>query len=517
MWALTVICLGGCNMAIRGVPTVPIRPTEIKGLNQSIAEQLMSIDYSPDCQNIDTSEGIISVRRGSTKLDFTPVADMTLRKMYRWEGENASTRTIIAGFDDGGETPSTFAWYYLKGTSGTWVEIVTDPGGASLTALNPFYTDATMARISDQYYMLITGYVFDATVKIYWDGVDEKFYWDDLGGTPPAGYAITTHRERVWQGNIGTTPNKIAYSKAFYPEDWTTAGETGEIDIETFDGDDIMTIENVFDDVLIFKRNTIWRVLGDVPADYETARIYSVKGTLAGDTVCHDGNLCFFMSDDGVYQYDGNTAFPVLTDAIKDYMAAAILTAPGEMACELINHKMFIFEQDTIGTATYVGQSLVYDVITKKVEVIKMQDVTAICSSEVRRGEIEMYYSDGSYVYYFDKTKLLWGTLDIDAYWYTPEMDFGMPNASKTLTEIYINGYGTTSAGVAGGQLKVTIYYNESGTEKTKTKTITLQTTSKTHTIPIGVTGRIFKFKFENVDGSAFHMLPTFIYEVDKD
>jgi hypothetical protein len=95
----------------------------------------------------------------------------------------------------------------------------------------------------------------------------------------------------------------------------------------------------------------------------------------------------------------------------------------------------------------------------------------------------------------------------IDMYWETPESDMGYPKI-KFLTDMYFIGWGTKSDGTAGGQVKVFIYYNKNGTVKTKVKIITLPTTRKEYHIRPMVMGRIFKFRFENVEGSAIHIIP---------
>lgn len=106
----------------------------------------------------------------------------------------------------------------------------------------------------------------------------------------------------------------------------------------------------------------------------------------------------------------------------------------------------------------------------------------------------------------------------IDAYWWTPETDFGVPNANKTLTDIYFYGWGTKADGTAGGQVKITAYYNRTGVLRTKEKVVTLATSRKPHHLGMNATGRIFKFKIENISGSAINISGlSFVFEVDKD
>ncbi len=485
-------------------PILPINIGNVKGLMQAVDDNLLNMSFSPDCVNIDVSDGIISTMKGSFKEVITAIADSTINKIFYFNSE--LTGALIVGAID---LSNDNKWYNRRPASGVWKEIKT-AGGASLDTIHPFYSTSLMAKIGATEYMILCG-LDQKPVKIFWNAGGNTFLYDDLGGTPPKGEFITWHRERTWISGVLTAKNTIYFSNAFDPEDWSTAIQTGEIVIETFDGDSIIAIKNILDDVVIFKKNTIWRVTGDIPEEYAVEQIYSVTGTIHKNSVCTDGRFCFFATDDGIYQYNGVTAEAILTDEIKDiYKGMASTTQP--IVCRIVDNKLYVFDTK-FGAGLYVGKSLVYDIRKNTIEVM---NAGTMYSAEVS-GENVIYYTDGAYVYMLDDS-LLWGDVNIDCHWFTPESDFALPNAGKTLDGFYVQAWGTKSDGTAGGQVKFTVYYNESGTEKTKDKTITLQTTRKPHIIQLSPSGRLFKLKIENVDGSAINIAGVQMrFEIDED
>jgi hypothetical protein len=485
-----------------GIPVLKIPMGTAKGLYQGQDDNLMSLAYSPDCQNIDVSEGILATVKGSTRYNpsYVPVADYTIKRLLPFTAD--VTGEVIFGMDR--TSPTAYKWYAHDGK-----EIITE-AGASLTTINPNRAHSAMTKIGSTPYMILAG---DAhPVKIWWDAIYYGYRYAELGGSPPHVNCITTHRERVWMAKavtVSSNENILYYSNAFDPEDWSTAGETGEITIETLDGDFITNIANIFDDVVVFKNNSIWKIVGDTPSEYSVEKVYSMQGAIYPDSICTDGNLCFFVGIDGIYRYDGVNVTPVMTMDIKQ-----IFDNVQGITCGIYRNKLYVFDRKT--TSAYIGKHIEYDIITRTINVIKAHDsVYDACVPEIMR---KRWYTDGTYLFYLDDTKITFHTVNIDAYWITPDTDFGYPNATKYLTNIYFNAWGTDNAGAAGGQIKITVYANKKGTVKTKEKTITLSTTRKPHDIRFMIPGRIFKFKIENVSGSAFSMTPpVFVFELAED
>jgi hypothetical protein len=471
---------------MRHIPVKKIPFGALKGLYQGLDDNLINFSYSPDCQNVDVSEGIISTRKGS-------------RSAY-------VVTTVAAGDIDAllslGTTP--FAAAIVSGNrklyklTTTWIGDT--PSYLATVILHDVYPHATnslkfinYAISSDAAIIIVDG---TEPKKVVWSTGDGNYKMSNLGGTPPQGAYICLHRERVWIAGVTASPNTVYYSNAYDPEDWSTAGETGEINIETFDGDSITGVVTWLDDVFIFKNNTIWKVVGDTPGEYSVEQVYASSGLVFPNSICSDGNLCFFASYDGIYQYTGITAEPILTDAIKD--AWSDIKSGGFVVCKIIDNKLYVINRSN-------GKSIVYDVLKKTVELWLLALLEDSSLTHVLNIGESLYYSvDNSVHEIYDKLKD--GGTDIDMYWYTGITDFSYPNAVKFMTGLYFTGWGTTSAGVAGGQVKVTVYYYEDGTEYSESETITLQTERNLEYLQPMIQGRIFRIKFENVDGSAINL-----------
>lgn len=484
-----------------------IQPGQMKGLYQGLDENLMHYSYSPDCQNIDVSEGIISTRKGSTRL---PTANLPsgyrVGSIFFFPSTVTGYYYLIVGVWVVSHSQGPlYEWYYIRtgeATDASWTKLtIKSSGGAAMTGVNPRTAQSVLTQISGTTVLVVAGE--SPPMKVYYDSEDIKLYVLELGGSPGTADTITFHRDRVWLG-IGEV---VKYCNAFDPEDWGTALETGSWTIDTPDNDSIIQIINLLDSVVIFKENTVWRIGGSIPSEYNKEQVYSVKGTPHVCSVCSDGNFCFFAGSDGIYQYTGDQAIPILTKEIEDTYKGM-----GSVKCTIRNEKLYVWSYNDYYTSSNY-KTIVYDTRSKKIEVLHDYCLVGQVVGDT------VYYGKGNEpeVYKLDDS-LKFGSNNINAYWYTPESDFGLPNASKTLTDIYFNAWGTKADGTAGGQIKVTVYYNETGTQKSKTKTVTMQLNKKTHNLQFTVAGRLFKFKFENVDGSAMHISGLkILFDVNED
>ncbi len=466
---------------------------EMKGLMQAVDDNLLSLSYSPDCQNIDVSEGILSTRKGSVvNYTYAGLPNGLIKRIF-YVALNRVNVMIVAIWDSG---TSSYKWF-TRATS-SWVEIQ-DISGNSLN-FNPTLANYIIAPISGSDCMIIVN--SGTPVKIMHNSSTGIYSYASLGGTPPNADYITWHRDRIWlaKGNINT----VYYSAAFNPEDWSTAGEAGNIIIESYDGDTIQNMANIFDDVLIFKRDSIKKILGDIPSEYAVTDVYAIQGLKTSQGLAFNGNSCFYAAYDGIYQYDGNTAQPILKDEIKDIYSNQYCLM------RLYGTELYICN-------TLISKIIVFDTIKKETRVIKVnsiEDITINKTSDL------LFYTNSASIYAFAKAiTLLDGQTYIAAYWNTPETDLGHPNAEKTITDMYFNAWGTDSAGTGVGQVKITATYKGmNGVQKTKEKIVTLSTTRKQHDVRLGITGRLFKFKFENVNGSAINLSGiTLVCELAED
>lgn len=484
-----------------GIDTLKQNIKQAKGLYQGIDDNLLHMSYSPDCQNIDVSDGIISTRSGSVaKSIYTSSTTLPYpcKKIINVPVEQGGAFFYAPVY--GCVNGSTYIWYYAEEVEAGWSTALVEI--TELSAVNPVTCDSLQYMISGVPYEII----FSTTDVIKLSGVLNGHGYvgitaADLGGTPPKGMYCTLHRERVWVAGVAANLNYTHYSNSYDPQDWSTSGETGHIEIVTHDADAIIGIANLMDDVIVFKGNTAWKISGDTPSEYSVSQIYSTRGTISDKSIVTDGLNCFFASSDGIYSYDGTSCEPILTNEIKDIFAAM-----QSVKCTIYKDKLYVW--DIYQTSGYVGKHITYDIVKKQIEVIyggTVYDADGIT------------YSTGTKIYTLGSGNLTLSGSAIAAYWITPESDLGYPNAEKTLTDLALTAWGTTGAGASGGQLKVTIYFNRNGTARTKEITLTLTSTRRTFTKTPNITGRLFKFKFENVSGSMINLTGFEAkYEIDE-
>ncbi len=498
-----------------GIPILKVKMGIAKGLNQSVDENLLPLQFSPDCQNIDVSDGIISTRKGFVRHINSIVGLPEYYKIYkvmRFEDVNAGVTggyTLIGIYNI---SLDRYEWYAYIGS--TWMPITTDGATLAMTANDPREARHVMYLISgDPVIILTANAATNSIYKIYWSDADSAFRAAVLGGSIPINVNnICLHRERIWVSQ--EHGNSVFYSNAYDPEDWSTAGETGELPVVTNDNDFIVGLSTIQDNPVIFKKYTIHGIAGDLPDEYSVEQLYSTKGTHSPKSICMDGNNCFYSCADGIYQFDGVEGNELITDAIKSIMAETSMTY--DQQAVLIDNTLYF--------STVHDQRIIkYDVKKRTIEVINLnnfawnQYIFDMIAPGIYYNNVLLLAGD-NYVYTPSSTAIKDDTANIVAYWNTPESDFGYPNAIKYLTGIYFQAWGTDSAGAAGGDIKITIYSNKKGVVKTKEKTVTMQATRKPYYLRTMIPGRTFKLKIENVDGSAFNVTPPeFVSEIAED
>ena len=393
-----------------------------KGLYQGLDENLLDWAYSPDCQNMSVADGIMSTRKGIAKFMTTAVSvsDNTYGTGYAHKlmflqsmttditGLTTKALPIIGVYFAGQNgSGAAYRWYsYNKTSAGasaaTWNVITTNGSVVAMSNVNPDLAHYVEYKISGESYLIIAGGSAPYKLHVVYGagpGYTYSVRAEALNASAPANVMYNAlHRERVWfAGNInGATgvyaagANTLYYPNAFVPTDWATAGETGSIVVETFDGDYIRNIANILDDVLIFKKNNIFKVIGDIPSEYAIQQVYSVQGAIFGDSVCSDGSYCFFAGDDGIYQYDGTVGKPLLINEIKTVFPT-IANPKGLVT----NNKLYMWDRQTIaGLAAYTGKCIVYDLLTKAITVNYTNDMY---DAIVLDGNV--LFTDGRYIY----------------------------------------------------------------------------------------------------------------------
>ena len=448
------------------------------GLNQSADDSLLSVNQSRDAQNVDVSSGTLKTISGYSKYIATaaPAGITRLMKFYK---NNTSTGAVTSYLLAATAT----AIYYWTGSA--WSALAT-----GLTSGDWDYLNYQISSTD----VIIMGNGADVMKK--WDGTT----FSNLGGTPPVAKSISLHAERLWATGVKAHPNTVYYSDDLNPENWTGGEDAaGEVYLPTWDGGVCIGVSNIFSDLVIFKTNNIFRVVGTYPSVYEVKQVYSSVGSIAEKTIVSGNDRAFFLSKDGLYYYDGVSAYPLLGDMAKDVV---INPSYAKNAVSII-HKNVLYCAFPEGSSTANNAVFVYDLLNKNLMIWRGLTVT-----DFMEYEDKLLFTDSTgYVYTMDDNAASFDGTNINAYWETPWQDLDAFRVTKTADTLYFYAKGN-------GIMRVDVTFDG----KTKTKNVTLSPSGKLHSLSLNLEGRRFKMKFSNVSGSNFELKqPELTYEADED
>ena len=155
-----------------------------------------------------------------------------------------------------------------------------------------------------------------------------------LGGSPPSARVATYHRSRLWAANTNANPSRLFFSAFGDPETWTGT-DSGFIDIDPGDGDNIVGLASYKGALIVFKgpyKGSIHQVVGSAPTGTDAfARKPILKGNAlqTHNSIVEVGNDLWFMSESGIYSLDavfatGDFAQADMTRFLKGFFTSQI-------------------------------------------------------------------------------------------------------------------------------------------------------------------------------------------------
>lgn len=153
-------------------------------------------------------------------------------------------------------------------------------------------------------------YNFDqADDKLYWvNGFDTPMYYDNstvtnVGGSPPTGKFLAFHKGRLFIAGQ-SDPTKLSWSDFADYDTWSSTGFVFVPQSKT--GDPITGLHVFQDNLIIFTRDTKYVLYGDDPGNFVLRQSSGKKGATCQAVIKSDPNYIYFLSDDGVYRYNGS-------------------------------------------------------------------------------------------------------------------------------------------------------------------------------------------------------------------
>ena len=446
-------------------------------VRMDLCEGLLKPDTSPDACNVDTRSGALRSAAGYSRVMPEPVeAERSYERMYVYTTELgnrylAAAQDVLYLYDE-----QSHIWrplyQFTRGVMGEYMDFLRVRIGTSDRLLIACGTEP-----------MIT---FDAaTNRVEQFGTAEKL------SNKYVSFA-ELYFGRLFAAGDPESPSRLYWSKA--PgggrtiDDWRS-DETSEnvsggyVDVGV-DDDPITGLFALSNQLLIFKRDSLYRLLGDRPGNY---RIIAVDAAFRQPlhTACvRYADRLFFLTDGGLCYYDGQTvrkspAFRALEPLLK----YANLSGGRAAACD----DTLYFALRTRYDAPYNETVVEYDVPRDRFMLRRGFTAADLCTAH---GVLYMLTGTGDFVAFDNNTS--YAGAPIDAWWTTPVMDFGRKDTNKTLLRLTASGSGRIAvrADADGGTYE--------------TQALLSSTPFSVTEIPLRGVGRVFRLKFSSVDGAPF-------------
>lgn len=153
-------------------------------------------------------------------------------------------------------------------------------------------------------------------------------YGDDLSVVPvetPKNFGVLARfNERIWGAGIKEDPDMLVYSAPFDPFNWEQDDENpengaGDITQPTWDGDSFLALRQYGSTLLAVKRNSVWRVYGANPGDFQVRKEYG-GGTVVENSMAVHNEYAYMLGEHGIMRYDGGGVYPFLQENVENLM-----------------------------------------------------------------------------------------------------------------------------------------------------------------------------------------------------
>ena len=464
---------------------------EFKGLNQAAISMNQDIRYAVTATNVETPNGVLQPQAAPETLPgaFDSRVETLACFHRRWYQGTGSKDWYVCCVD---------GKFYQKqaGTSQPWDEIAMPSGVSAFQSSTwswvTYETHPEDDEETDTVDVLLLSNAEDGMIMIVppdrpntWRDVQEHTWnwvhdmtwmevispqWNiqQITECPYKFGVIERYAERIWGGAITENPDRLVYSAPYDPTDWDENPDipedgAGEVDQPTWDGDKFYALKRFGDQLLAFKKNTVWRVIGTSPGEYTFSEQYG-GGTSFFNTIAVENERVFMESVNGLCVYDGMSTSPYLQESVRDIWKTVNRNALSQMCAAIFRDKYYV--AFPTGDSETNNAMLVYNM--KEGTILFYDDFHV---ESFLRTDDELFYT----------SSVTPGTVSIMRYdswdtgnaigkatrWVSPWIDFGYKSIQKGGFEIYFVPEVQDKA--------VTLRFSVQTEKKTKTKEYTIQ------------------------------------------
>lgn len=257
------------------------------------------------------------------------------------------------------------------------------------------------------------------------------------GGTRPTPDFIENHNNRIWT----LDGNSLRYSvldtsvTEEHFNDWDTTNNSGEIIIPSGQGDIGTGLYSLNNTLFVFQKRAIWGVYGTSPANFELRNITNEIGLINKSTLVEWDNYLMFLSDRGIYLFDGSNLKNISEGKINNLLnSMADKTKPKAV---IWDNKYLLAYPST--SSNYNDEAIFYDMASGVFGRFKNLYVNdwVVWNGGDDSGQIFFGSSNQGTIYRWDTGSNDDG-YEIESYYYTPSYSFGANMNDKAIKKFYV-------------------------------------------------------------------------------
>ena len=261
--------------AIKGMIN-PVSTREFKGVNKIDTFSISDGQFT-SAKNMTASKyPAITVRSGRTNIGASLTA--TILGLGVWKDEEL----------------------HSINNDGDWIKLVDGNWGTSLetglAVAKPWSFCNFKGNLSTINLIAANG---DDVIKRYDGSVVSN-----LSGAPSGGNFIEQHDNRLYCA----TGNTVHFSALRKADDWTTVDDSGQIVVETQDGEEISGLKAGPGHLIVFKPHAVFELYGTSPMNYRLTPVSEKIGCVSNASAVMVGSVLYFLSHRGIEKYTGGVA-----------------------------------------------------------------------------------------------------------------------------------------------------------------------------------------------------------------
>lgn len=451
------------------------------GIRQDGNDYILPPDTSPDACNMDTRDGGLKVCGGFSRVCPTSLTtEAPLKRLCLYADGGGQLSFLVCTDRD---------IYRYQASTESW-ELFYQLAKESTAQKFDFLS----CKVGSESRLLIAQ---GSENILSWDGAAQNpsaFGSLEQLSVHPVNY-LELYFGRLFAAGDPNHPSRLYWSQVPGDtrsiEDWSTVEDApdvsgGHVEVGT-DNDPITGLFALSNQLLIFKRDTLYRLLGDRPSNY---RILPVEASFRQPP--HTGcvryaDRLYFLSNDGLYFYDGQTVRrPASHAALKRLLGTADLSECLSACCG--DTLYFAVREKSVSAVNDV--LIEYDVLRDR---FMLRRGFGIAGLEGHHGRLYLLTDRGTVVVLDDSDD--YDGEPISAWWQTPRLDFGHKELKKQLGHLFLTG--------SGGPMLVTV---ETATGQYDALVTLSGQGEITRDVVLRGEERVFVLRFSNVNGSRFHL-----------